>query len=361
MATNSIATFGNIFDVLKMKAPNGTPVDSVVNALAERDDFTRLIPAFPANNGLTHHGLRTTSLPTGYLVNIGGSWKASKSGRDPFVETLCTIRSSYQAPADTFQNEKQEVGQRLLSAEKSDHVMALNQGVTNIMIAGNAAAPTAAVQSGIVGLRNRAPYTTYDNKFCFSAGGSGTDLRSCWLVKPGISTFHALYNPNHPTVGVEQEDMGKVKVTNDDDSTIAAGEHRWDVMIEFMIQKGLCIRDMRACKRIANVPAGVSDYPGHDLINTIIEASIINAPTQGTMEMTANGIVTEVASPWLLFCDERLYAKLVVASNDKLMVYASDANIYRTKLPMIGTDIIVCRMDALNHAIGAGETALSAA
>lgn len=354
MATNSLATFGNIYDVLKMKSPNGTPVDGIVNALAERDDFSRMIPAFPANNGLTHHALRTTSLPSGNLVNIGGSWKSSKSTREPFVETLCTIRSTYQAPVDTFQAEKQEVGMKLLSAEKSDHIMSLNQGLTNMMITGSSV-PS---QSGIVGLMKRAPYMAIDNKFCFGAGGS-TDLRSCWLIKPGVNTVHALYNPNHPTLGVEQEDMGKVKVTNDDDSTIPAGEHRWDIMIEFMIQKGLCIRDQRACKRIANVQCGIGDYPGHDLINAIIEASIVNAPTQGTMEMTAGGIVTEVASPWLLFCDERLYAKLVIASNDKLFVYQSDSNIYRTKLPMIGNDIIICRLDALNKAIGAGESAVS--
>lgn len=357
MSTLTLATFGNIFDVLKFKSPNGTPIDSVVNTLAERDDFTRLMPAYPANNGLTHHGLRTVSLPTGYKVAIGGSWKGSKSQREAFVETLCTIRSTYQAPKDTFTTERPEVGMRLLSAEKTDHVMALNQSIMNLMISGE----TDPTLDGIVGLMKRTAYATYDNKFCFSAGGSGSDLRSCWLIKPGINTVHTLYNPNHPTLGVEMDDKGEVKVTNDDDSTIPAGEHRWDVMIEFMLQKGLCIRDQRAVKRIANVACGVSDYPGADLINTVIEASIINAPTNGTLEMSANGNVTEVASPWLLFCDERLYAKLVVAANDKLMVYTSDANIYKTKLPMIGSNIIVCRMDALNHDIGSGESSVSAA
>lgn len=357
MATKAITSYGNLFDVLKMKLPNGSPIDSVVQSLAERDDFTRLVPALPANNGLTHHGLRTVSLPTGYLVAVGGSWKASKSEREPFVETLCTIRSTYQAPKDTFTTEARDVGEALLRAEKSDHIMMMNQQVTNLIMGGVDSSPTAATQLGIVGLRNRAPWTSLDYKFCFSAGGTGSDLRSCWLMKPGVNTVHSLYNPNHPTLGIEQDDKGEQL---EDGLGTSNDEHRWNIMIEFMIQKGLCVRDQRAVKRIANVPCGVSDSPGEDLINAIIEASIVNAPTQGTMQMNYNGNLAEVPSPWLLFCDERLYAKLVIASNSKLMVYQSDNNIYRTTLPMIGPDIIVCRMDALNHAIGSGETALTA-
>jgi len=353
MATLSHATTGNIFDVLKMKLPDGSPVDSIVHALAQRDDFSRLTPAFPANNGLTHHGLRTISLPTGYLVDVGGSWKASKSEREPVVEALCTIRSTYQAPTDTFTTEKPEIGKQLLKAEKIGHVMMLNQSLTKIMIEGS----TAPNQSGIVGLMKRTPYATYDNKFTWSVGGSGSDLRSCWLMKPGVDTLHMLYNPNHPTLGIEQDDKGEQLETG---LGTNADEHRWNIMIEFMVQKGIYIRDQRALKRICNVPCGVSDLPGVDLINTIIEASIVDAPTGGSMQVTADGQVTELPSPWLLMCPERLYAKLVISANDKLMVYKSDDNIYRSKLPMIGDNIIICRMDALNKVIGSGESVVVA-
>ena len=46
MGTRSLATTGNIFDVLKMKLPNGSAIDNVLNALAERDDFMSFVPAF---------------------------------------------------------------------------------------------------------------------------------------------------------------------------------------------------------------------------------------------------------------------------------------------------------------------------
>jgi hypothetical protein len=353
MATQDLTVIGNIFDVLKFKAPNGSAVDGVVNSLVEIDHFSEDMPALPANGGLTHHVLRTVALPTGYFVDIGGSWKSSKSQREPYSEGLCTIRSTYQAPVDTYKQEAKEIGQAQLSAEKTDHIIMMNQSVGNLMMNGT----TVPNQSALVGLMKRSPYTTYDSKFCFSVGGTGSNLRSAWLMKPGIDTVHSLYNPNHPTLGIEQRDMGEQKITNDDDSTVPAGEHRWDIMIEFMITKGICVRDMTAVKRICNIPVGSTDNPGEDVVNVAIEASIINA----TKKPGISGNGKEVLNTWMLYCDEWVYAKLVQASNNKTFVYMSDSNIYRTKLPMIGDNIILRRMDALNHDSGSGETAVAAA
>lgn len=357
MSTNDITAIGNIFDVSQMILPNNQVVQSILNSLVERDPFSRLLPAEPANNGLTHHGLRTIALPTGYLVDIGGSWKGSKSSREPYTEALMQIRGTYQSPADSFTTMKPEAGQKLLDVENAGFVHSLNQGMTNTMLQGSST-PN---QSAIIGLMEREPYTTYDNEFCFSAGDDGDDLRSCWLMKPGIDTVSILYNPYHATMGVEQTDMGKQKITNADDSTITSGEHRWDIMIEYYLCKGLKIHDMRSVKRICNVACGVDDYPGQDFITVVIEASLINSPTGGSMEVTTNGDIRDLESPWVLFCDERLYAKLVIAANNKTFVYRSAENIYRTELPMIGTNIIIAKMDALNKAIGSGETEVVAA
>lgn len=354
MATNTAYTWGNVFDLLKFRHPDGSPVDQMAFALGERDDAAKLIPSYPTNEGITHHALRQVALPTGYLVTLGGSWKASKGRWEPVDEALAMIKSTYQAPKDHFKAYEESVGKALLKAAKASHVMALGQQWNRLMINGTST-PN---QAAIVGLMQRTPYMTYDNKFTFSAGGSGTDLRSCWLMKPGIDTVHFLHNKNHPTMGIEQEDKGEISVDN---LGTNSDEHRYDIRIEFALEKGLFVLDQRACKRICNVACGVSDYPGVTLINTIIDASIINTPTGGTLQVQANGVVEEKKSPWLLFVDERLYSKLVRTQNDKLMVYQSADNIYRTKMHMIGDDIIICRMDALNHEIGDGENTVSAA
>lgn len=361
MATLNTVTTGNIFDVLKMKLPNGSAVDSVVNALALRDDFSRFVPAFPANNGLSHHGVRTITLPTGYIVDVGGSWKPSKALHEPFVEGLMTTRSSYEAPRDTFTQEKKEVGEKLLQANRTAHAMGLNQACSKAMLGGgddNTGTTPNVKQNGIIGLMDRDPYLTHDSKFTFNVGGSGSDLRSAWLMKPGVDTIHSLYNPNHPTLGIEEEYMG---IQREDNLGTGNDEHRYNIVYEYLITKGLAVRDQRAVKRICNVGVGAGELPGNDLIEQILYAATINAPTGGSMQQNVNGVVTEMPSNWILFCDEWLFAKMLVESNNKNMVFMSAENIYRTRLPMIGTDIVIARWDALNHVIGSGEAAVVSA
>ena len=148
MATLNTTSYGNFFDLMKFRLPDGSPLHTYLNALAERDDFSRFMPAFPANDGLTHHGLRTITLPTGYVVDIGGSWKTSKSIDEPYIEGIVTLRSAYKAPTDTFQVYEPEIGKQLLRSQKINHFMTLNQGLTNMMIEGSSA-PN---QSGLTGL-----------------------------------------------------------------------------------------------------------------------------------------------------------------------------------------------------------------
>lgn len=334
MATHLLEGRGNLFDVQKLKAPDNSAVQ-VTNTLIETNDLIKDLPALPSNGGLFHQGARVSSLPSGTLVDVGGTWGASKSERTPFVEALATIRSRYQTPKDVLQTEGKEISQMLISEEKKDHIEGMGQSWVNLIMHGSATPQ----QNSIVGLYNRPPWNAVDSEFTYDVGGSGSDLRSAWLIQPGPTTVHLIYNPNHPTLGVEMDDKGEVfvPVTISNGVVTAA---RWDIVIEFMLQEGICIRDQRAVKRIANVPCGPTDSPGADLINNVIRASLkhnVNA-----------------SKAWFLYCDADLYTQLVLGANDKLKVFMSDKNIYQTVLPMIGPNVIIRRLDALNYAVGAG-------
>jgi len=347
MATHTTTGRQNLFDVVKLKAP-GSGAVSVSNTLVETNDLINDLPSIPSNGGLFHQGVRVAALPSGSLVNVGGTWAASKSERTPFVEVLATVRSRFQSPKDVLQTEGPEVSQLLVSEEKKDHVEGMGQSWVNLLMSGpdDVATP---VQNSIVGLANRAPWTTIDSEFCYDVGGSGSDLRSAWLMQPGPTTVHLIYNPNHPTMGVAMEDKGEVFVqefgTDADPANLDAAEGRWDIIIEFMLQQGICVRDQRAVKRIANVQCGATDSPGADLINNVIRASLKHNVNKSKM--------------WFLYCDADLYTQLVLGANDKLKVFMSDKNIYQTVLPMIGPNVIIRRLDALNHAASSGETEIT--
>lgn len=340
MATKTLANRGNLYDVQKLKAPNGGAV-KVTNTLVEVNDLLKDLPALPSNGGLFHTGARVTSLPSGSLVNVGGTWGSSKSERTPFVEALATVRDRYQCPKDVLQAEGPEASKLLVEDEKRNHIEGNSQAWCNLILEG----PDAPQQNAIKGLMGRAPWNAIDSEFTFDVGGSGSDLRSCWLIKPSPSTVHLIYNPNHPTLGVVQEDKGEVFVLDPTATSLDAAEGRWDIIVEFMLQEGICIRDQRAVKRIANVPCAASDNPTAELVNMVLKASL------------KHNVMP--SKPWFLYCDGDLYAQLVIGANDKLKVFMSDKNIYQTTLPMIGPDIIIRRLDALNKASGSGESEVS--
>ncbi len=346
MATNTLANRANLYDVQKLKAPNGGAVE-ITNTLIERNDLLFDLPALPSNGGLFHQGARTSALPTASLTNIGGTWGSSKSERTPFVEALATIRSRFQSPKDVLQSEGPEVSQMLVNEEKNDHLESIGQSWSNLIISGpDDQDPT---QNSIVGLAARAPYTTIDSEFTYDTGGTGNDLRSAWLMQLGPSTVHLVYNPNHPTLGVEMIDKGEVFVqafgSVPAPTDLNAAEGRWDIIIEFMLQQGIVIRDQRAVKRIANIPAGATTTPTAELINNVIRAS---------MKHSVN-----LQKTWFLYCDADVHTQLVLGANDKLKVFMSDKNIYQTVLPMIGENVIIRRLDSLNHAVSSGETQLT--
>lgn len=336
MATNTMTANPNLFDVMKFKAPDGGALECA-RVLDERNDLIKDLPALPSNGGLYHTGLRIANLPNGSLVNVGGSWGSSKSERTPYVESLATIRDSLEIKKDELQTEGKEVSQALVEDEDRNHIEGNGQAWCNLIIQG----PSTPNQSGIVGLMGRAPWNALDSEFTYDVGGSGSNLRSAWLIQPGITTVNLRYNPNHPTLGVEYEDKGEVYKVDQNDTT----KHRWYIVHEYMLQEGICIHDQRAVKRIANIPCAITDYSGPDVVKYALAASKKHS--------------TLSTRPWMLYCDADLYIQLVWGANDKLKVYMSDKNIYQTELPMIGPNIIIRRLDALNHASGSGETAVS--
>lgn len=340
MSTNVLGARGNLFDVQKLKAPKGGALE-ITNTLIEQNDLMADLMALPSNGGLFHSGVRISSLPSGSLVNVGGTWGASKAERTPFVEALATIRDSWECPVDVLQTEGKEISQALVVDERASHIEGNSQSWVNLIIEG----PTTPAQNAIVGLMGRAPWNAVDSEFTWDVGGSGSDLRSAWLMCPGAPRVHLIYNPAHPTVGIEFKDTtnkphGTYKV-----DPLDSTKHNYWVIHEYMIQEGIVIRDQRSVKRLANIPCGASDYSGAEAIVAAIKASLkhnINA-----------------RKPWFLYCDADLYTQLVLAGNDKLKVHTSDKNIYSTSLPMIGTNIIIRRLDALNHASGSGEAEIS--
>ena len=349
MATLTYGNRLNLFNVHQVKSDRGETLNMAQN-LAERNDLIRDLPTYKANQGLTHKIFRWTTLPSGERVQIGGTWGAEAPQGENAVEGMFSLKTSYEPKTDTLTDDDPEAASARVDGDIAAFEEGLSQSWANLLLKGDPAPR----QDSIVGLMQRGPYNAIDNEFCFNVGGSAvsanTNLRSAWLMCPGINTVHLIHNGAHPTVGVERKRMPIQRVEDPDN---VGTKHSYISPVEFAFQQGICIRDQRAVKRLANIPAAYGDTLTGDWFEALMYARY-NHSIIGQMDTMAGN----KGSQWFLYVDGWTYAKLVTAANNEKGVYFSSDNIYVTKLMMIG-DIIVRRLDALSLDAASGETYVS--
>jgi hypothetical protein len=342
MATLTYGNRQNLFYILSAKTSGGEPLN-MANNLAERLDMIRFIPTYPANQGMTHKYWQWTSLPSGERVQVGGYWGSDMAQGRADIEGMFSVKSSYEPHRDVLKYESSES----IDAHIRAHEEGIGQGWANLMLKGD----DAPKQDSIVGLQKRTPYMTCDNEFCFNVGGSGvsanTNLRSGWLMCPGINTVHFIYDKTNPTVGIKVEKMPVQRIVDPNDST----KHSYIHPVEFEFEQGLVIRDVKSCKRLANIPCGFGDALTADWFEALVYARHMHTVVGGDKDQP---------SQWFFFVDGFLYAKIVSKMNadNSFVVQRRDDNPYKIHLPMID-DIIIARNDAQTYAPGSGETYVS--
>jgi hypothetical protein len=320
----------NLFNMMKAYGKGGDLLEMAQN-LAETLDMVRDMPAYPATGIMEHQGARFVALPTGQVVSVGGGWTAGFADLQPYTEGMMEVHSRYQVPMtalDKIDNKGEYVG-----IQESAHEEGLIQGWGNTLIRGD---DTQAPER-ITGLQNRAPWNSLaQTNYVFDVGGS-SNLRSGWLMNPGKYKVHIIYPKNHDSFGIKRTPKGEVFVAASSTDANASGS-RWDHITEFEYIGGINIHDQKCVKRICNIDNTLAN------MTTTLVRKVIQARLRHNMP-----------GPWFLYVDYSVYTQLVIMAGEKNNVYFSPNNPYKTNLPMIGADIIVRRMDALETA----ETAVA--
>jgi hypothetical protein len=242
----------------------------------------------------------------------------------PFTANLGILRNRYQVPADVLKSQNEPANYR--RAQEKAHVEGMSQGVALALVAGN----DAAAPEKIDGLQNTAPWNTLTANYVYNVGGA-SNLRSAWLMNPGMANVHLVHPKFDANAGISRVDKGEVFVAASGTDANASG-NRWDVVTEFEWTFGIVVQDQRAVKRICNIDSNLSAMTT-DLIQNIIRAR------------HRHNVSGDYG--WFLYCDPLVYTQLVIMAGDKANVRYSADNPYRIELPMIG-DIIIRRMDALD-------------
>jgi len=317
----------NLFNGLKAKAPDGSILDLTYRYI-EMNPLLRIFPTYPANgiNGMSHTGFRWISEVTPTVSVIGGGVSSSLAQGQNYTEDMVLLRSRYQVPVDVLEHWG-NLAPAWRGGQENVHEMSMQRAWTSTIIRGTAATSTTRIN----GLRNRAPWNAVTADYAYNMGGA-SNLRSMWLVNPGITTAHLIHNPNNPTMGIKRQAQPKQLVTVTDTDANGSGT-RWDEFTDFEFEQGLAIHENMAIKHLAN-----NDYTSAvtaSTINKIMEARLIHS--------------NFLAGQWYLLCDPHMYINLINYRQTIGNVIFSADNPWKVPLPMIG-DIIVMNIEALNYA-----------
>lgn len=239
-----MATLGNSFidliDIYKMQDGRGQ-FNPVIEMLMEMNPILEDAIAVECNKGTTHLHTVRTGLPS---VTWGRLYQGipNSKGRTAqvedttgFVEGLSTIDKRL---LDLSTNE----GAVRLS-EAQAFLESMSQEVASKMFYGN----TASDPEEFMGLAPRfSDKSAANGGQIIDAGGTGTDNTSVWFVTWGDNQCNLLY-PKGTQAGVQREDMGEQRVTDENGNAYYAKEEK------FTWHVGLAVKDWRYVSRIANI------------------------------------------------------------------------------------------------------------
>jgi hypothetical protein len=142
-----------------------------------------------------------------------------------------------------------------------------------------------------------------------SAGGSGGDTTSIYIVQWGEGKAYMIYPKAHPNFGVSHEDLGLKEV----DVSTTAGTHSLMMAYRdhFMVDYGLAVEDIRCIARVANIEySGTSNiFDPDDLI------SLMNGmPGEG------EGAV--------IYCNKDIFTQMDIQAMDKSNVLYSVGDVF---------------------------------
>ena len=188
-----------------------------------------------------------TGLPTSYYRKINSGVPNSKATRAKVIENAAILESRSEVDADEASLEGDLAAYRMEQAKP--FVESMSQKMAETTIYGSAANP-----EEFVGLANRYNSLSAANAAnILSAGGSGSDNTSIWLVGSSQNTVCGIF-PKGSKAGLDHQDLGLGDAFDENNNRFRAYMDLWKW------KNGLVVKDWRYVVRIPNID--VSDLIG---------------------------------------------------------------------------------------------------
>lgn len=227
--------FLTLMDLRSRLMPDGTPVSSYAELLAQENDILDDIP-WTAGNQLTGDiHFKRTALPSAQIRRINQGFDSSKGAVEAVRETCVEIVS--RMTVDMKELDLAPSPEKYLLSESKGHVSVMNDTLITDFFYG-------ADLEGIKGIATR--LNRLSHKQVVNAGGTGNNLASIYIIKWDTDEVTGIY-PKETKAGLDVYMKENELVPDKDGKTFLAHITMWSWFV------GLKVRDERYIARLCNI------------------------------------------------------------------------------------------------------------
>lgn len=242
MATQTVkAGAVTLVDVARATDPTGK-IAAVAELLSQSNEILLDMPWYEGNLATGHKGSIRTGLPEPIWRKLYQGVPPTKSLRATVEDSCAMLEDRSEIDVDVISLNGNTNEFRLSEAQA--HLEGMNQTMAEALIYGDASVNPERFNG--LAVRYNSLTGTVGAQNVISAGGSGNDQTSMWLVVWGKNTVHGIY-PKGSAAGLTHRDLGEIDAFD-------ANQNRYRAMADLWQWKcGLHVRDWRYVVRIANI------------------------------------------------------------------------------------------------------------
>ena len=231
--------FLTLMDLRSRLMPDGTPVSSYAELLAQENDILDDIPWIAGNQLTGDIHFKRTALPSAQIRRINQGFDSSKGAVEAVRETCVEIVS--RMTVDMKELDLAPSPEKYLLSESKGHVSVMNDTLITDFFYG-------ADPEGIKGIATR--LNKLSHKQVVNAGGTGSNLVSIYIIKWDTDEVTGIY-PKETKAGLDVFMKENELVPDKDGKTFLAHITMWSWFV------GLKVRDERYIARLCNIDRDV--------------------------------------------------------------------------------------------------------
>lgn len=326
------ASHPTLLDLAKRLDPDGK-IDVIAEILTQENPILEDLSFVEGNLPTGHRTTIRTGLPTPTWRKLYGGVQPTKSNTAQVTDS-CGMLEAYAEVDKALADLNGNTAAFRLSEDRA-HIEGMAQELASTIIYGNEGDQPEAF-TGLAPRYNSLSAANADN--IVSAGGSGSDNTSIWLVVWGDQTLHGIY-PKGSRAGLDMQDKGQVTI----ESVDGAGGRMEAYRTHYRHDCGLTVRDWRFAARVCNIDVSALTSDGTAADRAAAQKALINFMVQASERIPS---LSKGRAVW--YVNRTIREQLRLGILEKIAGNLAWETVAGKRV-MTFDDIPVKRLDAINN------------